>query len=422
MSEEQELLARIGQLAGQINQHKNSSTNASSRGAHAAGQYSNYSSPHPPARGRGWAPYRARGSRGRYSSPMLRTAAPHRNRTLVLNNSAAKSQSDSPAGTAAPDQEGDGPAPQTGWVAKRDRHMQLINSALYQKEAEARTKAIDETRKQKARQRDEREKARVLHLARAVAKPTRPAPAVPGSSVAPQTYSIVLHDIPFQVANGGSKLIRLSKDTRVTFKKVMVGGVPFVRSSCYKGPSCRYTHDPNRVAICKDFLLTGQCPNDPACDLSHDPIPERTPACVHFLRGRCNNDQCRYAHVRVSPGAPVCRDFAVLGYCGKGAACMERHVHECPDYANKGSCPRKRCALPHVDRAGQIRKMTSNRAESSENAEGEEEDDDISSDEEYEQLDSDDVSSDGESEDEPVLILPGEDTGEVAAQQDFIGF
>lgn len=85
--------------------------------------------------------------------------------------------------------------------------MQLINSALYQKEAEARTKAIDETRRRKAQLRDEREKARVLHLAKVVASSTRP--AVPAGA-APQAYNIVLHDIPFQVANGGSKLIRMS--------------------------------------------------------------------------------------------------------------------------------------------------------------------------------------------------------------------
>lgn len=104
---------------------------------------------------------------------------------------------------------------------------------------------------------------------------------------------------------------------------------------------------------------------------------------------------------------------------------MERHVFECPDYANTGVCRRKNCALPHIDRAGRIRQMTSNKTESSDVAmgnNGEGEEDDISSDEEYEQSDSDDVSSDGESEDEPVLILAGEDTGEVAAQQDFIHF
>lgn len=31
---------------------------------------------------------------------------------------------------------------------------------------------------------------------------------------------------------------------------------------------------------------------------------------------------------------------------------------ECPEYANEGKCNDTRCSLPHVDRAGQLRKDT----------------------------------------------------------------
>lgn len=150
---------------------------------------------------------------------------------------------------------------------------------------------------------------------------------------------------------------------------------------------------------------------------------------MHFLRGRCSNPDCRYAHVRVTPGAPVCRAFATLGYCEKGASCAERHVHECPDYANSGVCHKKRCKLPHVDRAGQIRKAEAAAAASKANADADRDgmggvddsDPDPSSEEEdYDAIDSDDVDSD--EFDEPEQLIAGVDSGEMSQQQDFIHF
>ncbi|KAF2404007.1 hypothetical protein EJ06DRAFT_527586 [Trichodelitschia bisporula] len=102
--------------------------------------------------------------------------------------------------------------------------------------------------------------------------------------------------------------------------------------------------------------MTGTCTAGAACDLSHDPTPNRVPACVHFLRGNCNNDSCRYAHVKASPSALICRPFATMGYCKKGAKCQERHLFECPDYAEHGECKTQGCRLPHVDRANQLRR------------------------------------------------------------------
>jgi hypothetical protein len=125
---------------------------------------------------------------------------------------------------------------------------------------------------------------------------------------------------------------------------------------CRNARDCRYTHNFSKVAICKDFLMTGNCSRHD-CQLSHDPTPNRSPACIHFSRGNCTNPTCRYAHVKIDPTANVCREFAILGYCEKGADCADRHVTECPDYANTGTCSNKKCRLPHVDRAGQLRKI-----------------------------------------------------------------
>lgn len=190
-------------------------------------------------------------------------------------------------------------------------------------------------------------------------------------------------------------------------------------------------HDPDKIAICKTFLQKGTCPLGEACDLSHEPTPNRVPACLHFIRGNCTNEQCRYSHVRVNPASPVCRNFASLGFCEKGSTCAERHVFECPDYANRGTCRNSKCRLPHVDRAGQIRKVAAAAA----NATGAKSDDnnaadsadtsdimsDLSSDEDYDAIGSDDVDSD-DLEDE---VIPGSEeieSAEVSQQHDFIQF
>ncbi|KAL1976528.1 hypothetical protein VTN31DRAFT_2810 [Thermomyces dupontii] len=438
MTEDSELLERIRRLAGRINQHKSQLA----QNQHAPPPH--YARHH---RG-GWAPYRTRGA--------PRRPITHRNRTLVLNQTAGNTAESS--GEMGSDNETKPAQPGgSGWVAKRDRHMQLINSAVYDREAQARAKAMAETQKRKAEKRAKMEEAKVMRYAQGFGQ------AHPGTATAatqrPMTYQIFVNGIPFQVANGGSKLIRLSNDPNtvsMTPKRVSVGGVTFVRSkkgnlhrlgavtskrkpgkvkkrdelckrfsrtgTCYKGPSCPYIHDPNKVAICKEFLQTGKCPSGDCCDLSHEPCPERSPVCVHFLRGRCSNPECRYAHVRVTPGAPVCRAFGILGYCEKGAACLERHIYECPDYANTGVCKKNKCTLPHVDRAGQIRKNAANRAETT----ATEEDEDVSSEDEDDAIDSDDVDSDelDEDDNEPteIIVDGGSPDVELSGQQDFVRF
>jgi hypothetical protein len=106
--------------------------------------------------------------------------------------------------------------------------------------------------------------------------------------------------------------------------------------------------------MCKDFLFKGSCRKG-SCYLSHEPTPNRVPACIHFLRGKCTKKQCSYTHVNVSASAPVCQSFARLGFCKKGLACLDRHEFECPEYSSKGVCSDPRCRLPHVDRASRAK-------------------------------------------------------------------
>ncbi|MCJ1337653.1 hypothetical protein MMC09_002936 [Bachmanniomyces sp. S44760] len=177
--------------------------------------------------------------------------------------------------------------------------------------------------------------------------------------------------------------------------------------------------------MCQAYLQKGECPAGGVCDLSHDPTPERVSPCLHFLRGNCSNPSCRYPHVYINPSAPVCKDFANMGYCAKGANCLERHARECPDYANTGTCRNKRCTLPHVDRAGKIRKLVTDEADHqsdiipggpSQNYS------DVSSEEEEQYVaDSDDV----DSSDVDTTLLQIEDDNDTVSlfeQKDFVKF
>ncbi|KAK4170412.1 hypothetical protein QBC43DRAFT_306146 [Cladorrhinum sp. PSN259] len=413
--EDREMLERIGRLAGQINRHRNQQAGfvppppqRPSNHHHHAGYHTGWRrGSHHPYRG-GFA------SRGRMSA--------HRHRTLVLNgNSAARSnnQADVDSGTASD-------ASTSSWVTKNDRHLQLINTSVYQKESQTRVQAMEQTRQQKLALKNKQERAMLLnHLNRL--KNGGGGYGSANKQASNGKYTVNVQGIEFMVTKNGSKLIKVPGDgnsAKATPKMATIGGVKFYRSkngnlyrhgivkaqrqtgavkkvnvpcnqfsmtgSCPKGSQCRYIHDPHKVAICKSFLK-GSCPLGEDCDLSHDPTPERTPACLHFERDSCKNTDCRYAHVKVSPGAPACHAFGRYGYCDKGVNCTDRHAFGCPDLANTGVCKVKGCKLPHPERASVLRKTTlSSNVNSTEDAEME----DVSSDEDGQSVDSDDVDSD----------------------------
>ena len=153
------------------------------------------------------APYsRARGRAGRI------VANSHRNRTLVLNNASGVSPLSveehsphvAPRNTQAfrsEDEEPTSVQSTNRWVTKRDRHMQLINSSVYDKEIQARNKAIEETRRQKALEKDQREKHRVERHLKALSSRAGQA-----ANISPE---VLINGLRFQVADGGSKLVRI---------------------------------------------------------------------------------------------------------------------------------------------------------------------------------------------------------------------
>ncbi|CAK7214488.1 hypothetical protein SCUCBS95973_002163 [Sporothrix curviconia] len=404
-SENQELLARISQLAGHINRHKNQQAGISSVPS------SSYNTSTPPSYSRG--AYAARGRGGGYR---VQKPASYRNRTLVLNGSA-------PPGRSDPAEAGDSSAAasdssSSAWVARTDRHRQLINADVYEKDTQARARAIEQTRVQNLQKRDARERAKLQSHLAYLARAGRPTGNSGGSgtSTPPNAYQIIVEGIPFVVAKNGSKLVKLPSDTHSassTPKTAIVGGVKFYRSkngNLYRHgvvraqqryvprghanrPNCRFIHDATKVAACKEFLLKGDCPNSGDCDLSHDLTPERTPFCVHYAKGNCTNPQCPYTHSQVSSGAPVCRPFGLYGYCDRGADCTARHVFECPDFSNTGVCKIKGCKLPHRERASFMRRANHNNSNSNNaNNDPNSSSGDVSSDDES--VNSDDVDSD----------------------------
>lgn len=160
-------------------------------------------------------PYSRRG--GRVGKPTLYS---HRNRSLVLNNSALsmsavggdrKDTTDKVATNAIQTRSsGNAAAHATaGWISKRDRHMQLINPSIYDREANLRSKAIDQTRRQVAKRRDEREKSKIhKHLQKiADSAATRSFSPRPSSQV--ESHELSINGLRFLVCDGGSRLVRI---------------------------------------------------------------------------------------------------------------------------------------------------------------------------------------------------------------------
>ncbi|KGQ11652.1 Zinc finger CCCH domain-containing protein [Beauveria bassiana D1-5] len=427
--EERELLDRISALAGQINRHKNQqagfqpshssrSLRRTSTAPYLTGSWFSSVSTEQAPRYRGTS-YRGRGYR--IGHPPV-----HRHRTLNLNAHASSSESSPSTPVSTSDN--------AQWVSKTDRHKQLINANIYQQQAQSRAQAIEETRKRKLTRQHNSERARFNNFIQ----------QSQGSSIQNHEQpEIMIDSIRFLVRDGGKKLVRAadnSSDAPSTPKTTAVAGVRFHRTktgnlvahrvvkdhrrpgavkkvdepcnifsttgSCSKGPSCRYQHDPNKVAVCKDFLKEGRCINGEHCDLSHELTMERVPNCLHFAKGNCSNPNCQYSHSAALPTAPVCEDFGYRGYCGKGGECTERHVYECPAFSNTGTCKTKGCKLPHRERASLLRNQVRQEQDATMQ--------DVSSEEEPDN--SDDVDSDDVAE----FLQADEDDSDFENGKDFI--
>ncbi|EGP92129.1 uncharacterized protein MYCGRDRAFT_66788 [Zymoseptoria tritici IPO323] len=440
MNEEAELQARIAALSGQINQRKQQPFG------------------HP--RDARWAPYARRGRGGHQP--------PHKNRTLVLNTPVPQDagMKAEPGVIAAPAPVAPSPAKDAFVSTRGSRMNQLMTKETFAREQKQR---IEQLEQQRAAKRPRGPPSAPVNMASTARQPLR---------------EVEIEGIRFHLKEDGSKLIRIrgqshprpsfwtglnktdtAHDPKETPKKAKIADVEFYRTkngnlvrmmaqnqngtqryvliarkhagkrprycanhdlgTCIFGPSCKFTHNPEKVAICKELMRSGSCKAGETCDMSHELTYHRVPACTHFQRGNCTNDACRYPHVHVSPTARVCRPFATLGYCAKGPDCDDRHVFECPDYASTGHCANHEkgaCALQHVDRAGALRKAARKQAKH-----GSEDESDISSDEDEGQgkkeANGREATVDSDSDiDTDIEMGSDEDSHVLAQQQDFVSF
>lgn len=147
-------------------------------------------------RGRGGY-YRGNATRGGY-----RVAKPptHRHRTLVLNSATPSNSGDDSTSTSVSTS-----ASSPAWVTKSDRHLQLINTNIYQEHADARAKAIEQTRLQRLRQKENRERNLLMNHLTSSGFPS----AVSTDPTSAPVYEITVDGIKFAVVKGGSKLVKV---------------------------------------------------------------------------------------------------------------------------------------------------------------------------------------------------------------------
>lgn len=110
-----------------------------------------------------------------------------------------------------------------GFVAKTGRHLQLINSSIYEKDSQTRSKAIEQTRKLKLKQRDEREKTKLHNHIQRIGS------AITGES-ASSSYETEIQGIKFRVTKDGSKLAKIPGEKIKWHFQAIIG-----RSSSYTG-------------------------------------------------------------------------------------------------------------------------------------------------------------------------------------------
>ncbi|KAG8159095.1 hypothetical protein KVR01_010756 [Diaporthe batatas] len=351
-NEDQKLMEQISLLAGQINRAKNQQAGL------AQATSATPSPPFPsPGRGgyhRGRHQYTATGRAG------YRVAKPvHRHRSLVLNGPSATNNANQAAGSVADDS-----SASSSWVTRNDRHLQLINSSVFQEHSEARARAMQQTRLHKQQEKEHRERVKLMSHLKHIAQPST-ASVNPASLT---SYEIVVEGIRFRVANNGSKLVKLPGASRLPLRA---------------NPGSPASGDPNGPKATPKMALVGG---------------------VKFHRSK-NGNMYRQAIVKAHRQSvaikkinvvcrnfsnTVCQSFGIYGYCDKGISCSDRHVFECPDFSNTGVCKTKGCKLTHRERASVLRKANAALEQNaSEDCEG-----DLSSDDDNNSVSSDDVDSD----------------------------
>lgn len=159
-------------------------------------------------------------SRGRARN----TVANHRNRTLVMNNNNKPDEKpgDKGIGAESATERTDhlqSPNNAGSWVSKRDRHMQLINTSVYDRVSQQRVRSLEATIDGKQCRQNAIEKARLKRHFETVANSNGNFDKFSSPSA---LREIEISCIRFKLTDGGSKLMRVSGMPSLPRKRVKV--------------------------------------------------------------------------------------------------------------------------------------------------------------------------------------------------------
>jgi len=104
-------------------------------------------------------------------------------------------------------------SPAGNWISKRDRHMQLINPAIYDQQTQARAKAIEKTRQEKLMRREKKEKLKLksfIQRSRGGGVGNVTSIGRNSTKTATTQHEIVIGGARYHIAGGGSKLVKIS--------------------------------------------------------------------------------------------------------------------------------------------------------------------------------------------------------------------
>ncbi|KAF9433119.1 hypothetical protein BGZ76_009872 [Entomortierella beljakovae] len=256
------------------------------------------------------------------------------------------------------------------WIQSKGKNMSMMNPESYKKTMEAKLKSIQSSKEKKKKLHEAQAKLASDRLKGIVTVGGKQySKSLDGRKLVMRDTSqdtIVINGVAFEMDPRGNKLVRKSTTAAIpqaasstadtknqTPKQFSMEGVVYVRTTSGNLVRASLTkkyllHKRSHLAICKKFLR-GNCPNNAnSCHLSHTPSPNTTPACLHFQRAACSNDNCLYQHIRFNPRAPICRPFVTEGWCETGGNCKDRHVWICPDFGTPAGC-KKKCGLAHIE-------------------------------------------------------------------------
>ncbi|KAI4278700.1 MAG: hypothetical protein LQ337_000809 [Flavoplaca oasis] len=207
MSEDQELLARIGQLAGHINLHKTQPSLSQTTAIEQANARSSGSSVlrgHTAWKPQRPAPYQIAPGRGRGAYRPF-----SRNRSLVVNSGPGHSPPPRSLDSSTSVSTDETPQTAAAYVTTTGRHKQYINASVLAKVTEQRKRAIEESQQLKIQKHDQWERQRLQRYVAALDAEQSKSLAQGSQHTSGKSHEINIDGLRFQVLKGGSKLVRI---------------------------------------------------------------------------------------------------------------------------------------------------------------------------------------------------------------------